>query len=298
MRPQLIPVLVPLTTLACGLWACATATTGDTSESGANDSAANNSNTSSGGASSAATSVVSSTVGQTTSNSVGGSSTTGNATTNAGSTTGAATTGAAANTTAAATTGSSTTGSSSSTGCSGSGISGAEPIVPSNGWVACGTNAAGIEGAFFTFGDGITSTITPANFEASGSEVCVSGEVGQVVEGDYTVYGAGVGFNFADEAAYDATANGVSGVSFNISTLPAATDTRIIFTTAAGDHCMVLASAGAQTVSFAQTTLDCWETGGAKPAEAGIISVKWQVTTNATSTHAFDFCITDFAVVP
>lgn len=138
----------------------------------------------------------------------------------------------------------------------------------------------------------------PADFAGTGNEICVSGEVGQVVDGDYSVYGAGVGFNFADEAAYNATAAGVGGVSFNITSLPAGTDTRIIFTTAAGGYCMALASAGQQTVRFSDTSLDCWEAGGAAPSESGIISVQWQVTTNADSSHAFDFCINDLAVVP
>jgi hypothetical protein len=60
----------------------------------------------------------------------------------------------------------------------------------------------------------------------------------------------------------------------------------------------VLASPGAQTVAFADTTLDCWETGGAAPAAAGIISVKWQVVTDEMMSYPFDFCITDMAVTP
>jgi hypothetical protein len=180
----------------------------------------------------------------------------------------------------------------------GSGITAAETLMPTDGWVGCTTNAAGVEGAFFTFGDGLTSTIMPTDFAGSGSEICVTGEVGQVVDGDYTVYGAGVGFNFADEAAWNATAAGASGVSFNITALPTGTDTRIIFTTAAGGYCMALTAAGQQTVKFSQTSLDCWEAGGAAPTETGIISVQWQVTTNAESSHPFSFCIEGLAVVP
>jgi hypothetical protein len=178
----------------------------------------------------------------------------------------------------------------------GSGITAAEPLTPVDGWVSCTSNAAGVEGAFFTFGDEIESTIMPTSF--TGSEVCVSGTVGQLDAGTYLVWGAGLGFNFNDEAAWNATAAGASGVSFNITELPTGTDTRVIFTTAAGSYCAVLASAGQQTVKFADTSLDCWEAGGASPTETGIISVRWQVVSNADSAHPFDFCIDGLAVVP
>lgn len=171
------------------------------------------------------------------------------------------------------------------------------PINPVNGWVACADNTIGIEGAFFTYSDGISSTIAPLSFDAAGSDICVSGTVGQVVDGDYSVYGSGVGFNFADEASWDAAAQGISGVSFTISALPAIA-TRIIFTTSAGDHCAVIPAAGANTFQFTDTTLDCFQGGGASPAANDIIAVKWQVTTDALASYAFDFCITDLQAIP
>lgn len=216
--------------------------------------------------------------------------------TNTTSTTTTSTTGGAGG--ATSTTASSTT--SATTTCTASAAAtGPVAINPNNGWVACDTNTVGIEGAFFTYSDGVGSTIMPDTFEAAGTEICVTGEVGQVVDGDYSVWGAGLGFNFADEAAWDAAAQGISGVSFNISALPAGTETRIIFSDGAGvDHCASITAAGAQSFAFADTSVDCWEAGGATPSASNIVSVKWQVATNAESTHAFDFCITDLQVIP
>ena len=88
-------------------------------------------------------------------------------------------------------------------------------------------------------------------------------------------------------------------MSFNISTLPAGTTTRLIFSDGAGvDYCVEIPAAGANTFTFAQTSVDCWEAGGATPSASSITAVKWQVATNADSAHPFDFCITDFQVIP
>jgi hypothetical protein len=171
-------------------------------------------------------------------------------------------------------------------------------ITPSDGWVPCDSNTVGIEGAFFTYFDEVASTIMPTTFESAGADICVTGEVGLVDEA-FSVWGAGLGFNFADEAPWDAATQGISGVSFNISELPAGTETRIIFSDGAGvDHCATSAAAGANTFAFTDTSVDCWEAGGATPSASSIVSVKWQVATNAESSHPFSFCITDLQVIP
>jgi hypothetical protein len=152
-----------------------------------------------------------------------------------------------------------------------------------------------VEGSFYSYSDSGGSMVTDVFSEGS---ACINGTAGMVMDDDYaSTYGAGMGFNFADESPWNATAQGVTSVGFNISALPD-TDVRVIFTTAAGDHCSVLTAAGAQTVTFASTTLDCWEAGGAAPDAAGIISIKWQVVTDAEAAHPFDFCITELTVNP
>jgi len=197
---------------------------------------------------------------------------------------------------AVSTTASSTT---SAAGCMATAAAtGPVPITPNNGWVPCDSNTVGIEGAFFTYYDETGSTIMPANFETAGAEICVSGEVGLVDEG-FTIWGAGLGFNFADEAAWDAAAQGISGVSFNISALPEGTETRIIFSDGSGtDHCATIAAAGANSFAFSDTSVDCWTAGGAMPSASSIVSVKWQVATNDVSAHPFSFCITDLQAIP
>lgn len=192
---------------------------------------------------------------------------------------------------------SSTTGS--SVACEGSPITAPEPLEPVDGWVACNSNTAGVEGAFFVYSDGVGSTIMPDDFTSAGTEICVTGETGQVIDGDYSIWGAGIGFNFANERAWDAAALGVGGISFNITALPAGVDVRLLFTDSSSvDYCVTLESAGAQTWHFSDTTLDCWDTGGAELSGTSVISVKWQVTTNAESSHPFDFCIEDLTIVP
>lgn len=175
------------------------------------------------------------------------------------------------------------------------------PISPTDGWVSCDTNTLGIEGAFYTYDDGAGSTITPANFDGAGTEICVTGEVGQVVDGDYSVWGAGLGFNFANEASWDASAAGISGVSFNITEIPAGTATRVIFVDSADTgYCAEITAPGAQSFSFTDTAVDCWDTAaaGAMPAPTDIKAVQWQVATNADASYPFSFCISDLMVTP
>lgn len=225
--------------------------------------------------------------------------TTGTATTGGASTTGTAvtTTGAGGATATTATTATATTGGDS---CTGTGTAtAAVPITPADGWVDCASNAIGIQGAFFTYDDG-TSTIMPEDFSAAGAEICVTGTVAATAA---EVWGAGVGFNLNQDVgsdtanAWDATAAGVSGISFNLSALPAGGLLRLIYASAGVDHCVEITAAGEQTVLFSETAAECWEAGGAAPAATTLESVKWQVAA-VTDEYAFDFCISGVAAVP
>jgi hypothetical protein len=60
---------------------------------------------------------------------------------------------------------------------------GAVPLEPYNGWVACDTNDVGIVGAFFPYSDNGGSSISPSSFENAGSEICVTGTAGLVIDG-------------------------------------------------------------------------------------------------------------------
>ncbi len=240
--------------------------------------------------------------------------------TSAGATTGASTTttGVAATsggaTSGAATTGAATTGASSTTGstggpdCVGTGMAAAAvPLMPHNGFVDCASNTIGIQGYFFTYSDMGGSSIMPADFSAAADEICVTGTVGQVMDDDYSAtYGAGLGFNFnqttgsSDANTWDATAAGISGIQFNISSFPTGAGMRVIFQSGGSDYCAPITAGGAQTVNFADATKTCYDAADPGPSGSAttLEQVKWQVTTDADATHDFDFCLTDIALVP
>lgn len=223
-------------------------------------------------------------------------------TTGATSTTGTATTatgtgGATATATTATGETTSTTGGGS---CVGTGPATAEvPITPANGWVDCGTNTIGLQGSFFTYSDG-TSTVEPADFADAGEEICVTG---MAAASGTDIWGAGVGFNLNQDVdsdtanEWDATAAGITGISFNLSALPAGGLVRLIYASGGKDYCVEVEAAGAQTVLFSATTEDCWEAGGAAPPETTLQAVKWQVAA-MTDAYTFDFCISDIKAVP
>jgi len=235
---------------------------------------------------------VTTTTGTTTST-TGGASTTGTATTTTG--TGGATA------TATTSTGETTTSTTGGDSCVGTGPATAEvPITPADGWVDCATNSIGLQGSFFTYSDG-TSTVTPEDFSAAGAEICVTG---MAAASGTDIWGAGVGFNLNQDAGsdtaneWDATAAAITGISFNISALPAGGLVRLIYASGGTDYCVEITATGAQTVLFSATAEECWaETPGGAPAETTLQAVKWQVAA-VTDAYSFDFCISDIKAVP
>ncbi len=250
------------------------------------------------------TSTAASTAATTATSAVTGTATVAGVTTGTATTGGASTTGAAATTTGAggatATADTSATATSGGDSCTATGAAtAAVPITPADGWVDCASNSIGIQGAFYTYDDE-TSTITPEDFSASGAEVCVTGTV---AASSADVWGAGVGFNLNQDVgsdtanAWDATAAGVTGISFNLSALPAGGLLRLIYTSAGVDYCVEVTAAGMQTVLFSETAEECWSAGGGAPPVTTLESVKWQVAA-VTDEYAFDFCISEVAAVP
>lgn len=223
--------------------------------------------------------------------------------TSTGTTTTGATTGTTATTggggaSATATTVTATTGA--GTCASSAAATAPVPITPADGWVQCNTtDPIGIQGAFYTYGDG-TSTITPESFSAAGEEICVTGNVAATAT---DIWGAGVGFNLNqaegsdDTNPWNATAAGITGIKFTLSALPAGGLLRLIYASGGADYCVEVTAAGEQTVLFSETTADCWEAGGDPPDVTTLESVKWQVAA-VTDSYAFDFCISAVSAVP
>lgn len=223
-----------------------------------------------------------------------GSSTTGNAavTSTTGGATGSSTTGGAT-ITSTATTGAATSTSGSS--CAGTPAAGPVALAPMNGFVSCSSNTVGVEGYFYTFDDG-TSTITPADFSAAGMEICASGTA-ETADEDFTVWGAGVGFNLADEATWDATAAGISGVSFTVTgMLP--TNFRFIVTEPGDKGYCYNVTSESNTVTFAETNSACWDDSGTAPNPANLVAIQWQVSTSMDGPQDFNFCITNIQLLP
>ncbi|MEY4550781.1 MAG: hypothetical protein RL685_6976 [Pseudomonadota bacterium] len=194
-------------------------------------------------------------------------------------------------------------------------------LTPVAGWVAGGTNEAGIQGSFFPLSDANneapqmpgTTTITPAeDFSmAMGAPICVSGTASQVIGEAYGQYwGGGVGFNLSDPGGMTGPtpwARGrVVGFSFDITgnTIPPAGQFRFgadFYEGAAinGDSCISIA-AGANTIMLGQIVNACWDGGAMAPplsATAMLQSLKWQVATATAAPTPFNFCIENLRAI-
>lgn len=87
-------------------------------------------------------------------------------------------------------------------------------LVPTESlWVSLGSNGVGVEGSWYGYEDEETTGCCDKLLEWSeGGMVCMAGTTAEREEGNYDIYGAGMGFNFADADAWDGSA--YSGVSF------------------------------------------------------------------------------------
>jgi hypothetical protein len=191
-------------------------------------------------------------------------------------------------------------------------------LTPVAGWVAGGTNEAGIQGAFSTISDATgtppgTTTIMPASFQmATGSQICVSGSVSQVVGTAYAQYwGGGVAFDLGDPGQMMPKVpwnrGRVVGFSFNITgtTIPPMAQFRFGVAPYEGstiddDGPCTNITMGANTIMLTQLRSACYDTAAPGPALAGtalLASLKWQVATVTTAPTPFNFCITDLKAI-
>lgn len=191
-------------------------------------------------------------------------------------------------------------------------------LIPVGGWVAGGTNEAGIQGSFYTISDaaemppGVT-TITMDDFAASGDAICVSGTASQVVGEAYSQYwGGGVALDLGDPGQMQPqqpwNRGRVTGFRYTLTgpTIPPGTSLRFIVNfegqPGTDPFCQqVTATAGTpvtSTLSSPQLIQACWQAGGAQiPATARLNSLQWQVSTNTMAPTPFDFCIEDLTAI-
>jgi hypothetical protein len=181
-----------------------------------------------------------------------------------------------------------------------------------DGWVAGATNAAGIQGSFYTFADTAgtppgDTTVALGDMTAPAT-VCVSGVASQVLGtppayGQY--YGGGLALNLADPGGMAGTMpwtrGTVSGFSFNVTgtAVPPAGRLRFKVTTFEGaavndDGYCTNATTGPNTFQFGALVAECWDGGAGAPALGAatpLVSLQWQVATDVAATTPFDFCI-------
>jgi hypothetical protein len=197
-------------------------------------------------------------------------------------------------------------------------------LTPVAGWVAGGTNEAGIQGSFYPLSDATgtppgATTITPAppaDFStAAGSTICVSGSASQVVGTplDYARYwGGGVGFDLGDaggELPVQPWARGnVVGFRYTLTGTAIPTSLRFIVTfqegtgVNAGTYCKPIATTSGTPVTTmlgdGSIIASCWQAGGAPlPATALLRSIQWQVSTTDTAATPFNFCIENLTAI-
>ncbi len=208
------------------------------------------------------------------------------------------------------------TGAGGGTGTGGAGTGGGmtflpptEELRPLDGWVHIEENTVGVQGAIYTFSDPLSS-ISPATFESSGRSFCVSGQATQVPcttpdDCDYSTYwGVGAGMNLNEPPGgvpgpYNATAAGVTGISFDITgaTVPLSMRFKAVVAGDSTDYCTgptLEPRAGTNFVLLSDLSANCYEVpAGGPPNASQLEAIQWQVFTNSQSAVPFDFCISN-----
>jgi hypothetical protein len=197
-------------------------------------------------------------------------------------------------------------------------------LTPVQGWVAGGTNEAGIQGAFSTISDATAATpgattIMPTNFmAATDAKICVSGSASQVVNNpttampDYARYwGGGVAFDLGDPGQMMPKVpwvrGRVVGFSFDITgtTIPPLAQFRFGVAPYEGSTIkddgpsVGKIKMGTNTIMFSALHSQCYNAtpGAALPDTAMLASLKWQVATVVTAATPFNFCIENLKAI-
>ncbi len=194
------------------------------------------------------------------------------------------------------------------------------PLIPMNGWLDAQTNALGMQGAVFPFGDDYSTLEN----DFTGSNVCIAGEAARVdlncvpeppatdCWGMY--WGTAVGMNLNQPIdpvtemavdpplSYDATQ--LAGFSFVISGATVPTSLRFSVQSQNGEFCTpptVPVVPGANTILFSDLKQECWFVDGQPMGfedTAEIVKLSWLVATNDAGAVPCDFCVSNIFAVP
>jgi hypothetical protein len=239
---------------------------------------------------------------------------------------------------------SSSTGNDGATGAGGSNTPLQPLLPDSTGFVdVMATGTTGIKGAWYAYGDGIgpdgttgssdciakgghgvadcSSITTPSfgTFPNTAGKMCTAGTVAKVINQvsmplpDYTnIWGAGIGLDLnngggeagAVKAPYNATANGVLGIAFDIDAVPLAT-MRVEFpnTTATnaafwgGDLMTSPVKAGHNEIRWADVKGPFYDTAAPTFDPKTILSIQFHIPTSASSSAPYNFCISNLSAI-
>lgn len=198
-----------------------------------------------------------------------------------------------------------------------------------NDYVAATDNVYGIQGSFFAYSDcdtngdgvddpgmfvGVQCTQGWALNTTNPGLVCISGTVGVRMDTtNFLDWGAGFGMNLNELAPaagqtagvaqpYNATANGVSGFSFDIVALPGTSialpaNTVVEFPNPAldgtGEEHFASVRAGTNSISFASLRQATWVTSMRSFDPTQILAMKWKVESQETTSNNVSFCVTN-----
>ena len=214
-----------------------------------------------------------------------------------------------------------TTAGTGTTGGSGGGSSAdGVAITPADGWVDVMSNALGIQGAMFSYGDETSKMGMTEDF--TGANACIKGTAAEVIMGCTpvapatdcygTYWGAAIGLNL-NQPKDEATGKGVEmplpfdasslkGFSFTITGAVVPTSLRFKVEDAANpvkEYCTwKTISSGTNTVLFSELETECWnhtkKAGtSAETVKSGLVKIAWQVVTKGGATIPFDYCVSD-----
>jgi hypothetical protein len=195
------------------------------------------------------------------------------------------------------------------------------PLIWTDGWIDSAANSLGVVGAVFDFGDN-HSTRT-ANI--AGADACISGEAAMVdmnctpmapatdCYGEF--WGTAIGINVNQPIdpvtmmgvetpmAFDFTAKGVTGFTFDITGTTVPTSLRFkVEDSSATEYCtpsLVPVLPGTNTIRFSDLLSQCWDPalGGTAPTGSDVVKIAWAVVTNSSSAVPYDFCIANLVAI-
>ena len=185
--------------------------------------------------------------------------------------------------------------------------------------VAAVNNDFGISGSFYvrqdSYDDGILikdtlthSSVVPKKFNKGHDQACINGDIAQVIDGKWSsIWGVLIGLELDRQSSvWDATAHGVTGISFDLSGSVGDARLRVEARVHGTDdsYCRMIAhepgETGSVAVSFAEFTKDCFAgDSGARLDPSQLIALEWIVMADDGSPSPVqDFCIERLSVVP